>query len=266
MTINNITVIIPIHETSELIEGLTNKAIASLPSEGVKVMVVAPKNVIDTIKLDVTPFMLYFVENTGDTDFASQVNLGAKECDTEFFSILEFDDTYEQYFFNDLPKFLSDGDFSNSDIILPLVGFHTGDDQVSKLVNDAAWTQGFSNDRGFLDLDSTSMYDVFVITGGVIRTSTFLEIGGIKSDIKIYFSKEFLMRAIFNDKVVSVYPKLGYKHYVGREGSFFDTLYKSNITKHENEFYNRKTIEEYKLNPNAEDYEKITYTAPATDV
>lgn len=254
---NNITVIIPVHKYNEDIKVLLNKAISSVKEQNVNISVVAPKEVIDSANLDVN-----CIENTGNTDFASQIYLGAENCTTEYFAILEFDDTYEQYFFKDLQKFISDGNFNKSDIILPIVALHKGDNKSLAFANDACWSQDFSEERGFLGLESTSMYDIFLISGAVIKKDVFLELGGIKMDNKIYFSKEFFMRALVNDKKVSVYPKIGYKHYVGRLDSLFDNMFKSGITTHERDFYNRKAIDEYKLNPKSEDYVGIVYTPP----
>ncbi len=42
------------------------------------------------------PEEIEIVENSGETDFCSQINLGIKNCNTEWFSIFEVDDEYKK--------------------------------------------------------------------------------------------------------------------------------------------------------------------------
>ena len=78
---------------------LTNSALSVEPfSEQVKLMVVIPSSLENEIKefnfgdkLDV----IVTLNDTNETDFVSQINLGINKCDTEWFSILEIDDEYK---------------------------------------------------------------------------------------------------------------------------------------------------------------------------
>ena len=49
----------------------------------------------------------------------------------------------------------------------------------------------------------------------------YQEIGGFKSNIKLTFIYEFLLRATFQALVVMVIPKFGYKHINQRVGGLF---------------------------------------------
>ena len=46
------------------------------------------------------------LENPGKTDFCSQVNYGVENIDTEWFSILEFDDEYSRHWLKNAEKYV----------------------------------------------------------------------------------------------------------------------------------------------------------------
>jgi hypothetical protein len=55
----------------------------------------------------------------------------------------------------------------------------------------------------------------------MIRKDTFLEIGKFKTNIKLTFGYEFLLRLTTNTPRIMSIPKIGYKHMNFREGSLF---------------------------------------------
>jgi len=261
MNKNEITVLIPVHKYNEEISKLLIKALDSVKT--MNVLIIAPKEIISELKSITNVNIL---QNDGDIDFASQINLGAKNINTKYFSILEFDDVFIEFYFDNLQQFISDREFCDSDFVLPIVGLHKHDnDKVLSLANDASWVQGFSEKTGFLSDESTALHDIFIVSGGTFKTDSFNEIGGLKKDLKMYFSKELFLRAIYFGKTISVLPKIGYKHMVGRNDSLFSSYLVDGITKHEREFYNRKAVEEYKFKPNSEGSE-IVYIPPTDEL
>ena len=103
----NITVIIPLHEVSEDTETLYNNAIKSIEEQTEKpgqVLVVTPKGseantFANKFNYGGIKDLVKVIENDGKTDFASQMNFGVANCETEWFSILEYDDEYSKIWF-----------------------------------------------------------------------------------------------------------------------------------------------------------------------
>ena len=59
------------------------------------------------------------------------------------------------------------------------------------------------------------------------KTEEFNTAGGLKSNIKLTFQYEFLLRFLTNASKIYTVPKIGYKHLTIREGSLFDTIAKT---------------------------------------
>ena len=55
----------------------------------------------------------------------------------------------------------------------------------------------------------------------VIKKSTVKEFGGFKSNLKLTFVYEFLLRMTYNSVKIMTIPKIGYKHTNLREQSLF---------------------------------------------
>ena len=78
----------------------------------------------------------------------------------------------------------------------------------------------------------------------IVKKDTFLENGGLKSNMKLTFTYEFLLRMSYLSIPIMVIPKLGYKHTNNREGSLF-VEYKSTIDVLESKFWVNKAKKEY---------------------
>lgn len=230
----DITIIIPVHVYNTNIQTLLTTALKSVENcqkqyiyGKLPITIVAPKSVIDLIKKDFSNTMenvLYLV-NDGKTDFCSQINFGAKHCKTEFFSILEIDDTYTANWF----KMAHDYFFTNESVsvFLPINILTDAEHKHFQYVNEVAWTSAFSNYIGYLDFDCLQDYPSFNLTGGIFNTSDFVKIGGLKPSIKIAFNYEFLLRIAKKELKVFVVPKEGYIHTVGRKNSLTDEYNKT---------------------------------------
>ena len=86
---------------------------------------------------------------------------------------------------------------------------------------------GENGEMGYLNANALKQYTDFKLSGAVIKKSEFQNIGGYKSNIKLTFMYEFLLRALNNACKVFSIPKIGYKHLATREGSLFDTYQKT---------------------------------------
>lgn len=228
---DKITVIIPIHEINE--ELITN-AITSVPNDkNIQIMVVSSPSLIEKIKT--LPFnekmKINYVSNEGDTDYCSQINLGASKCKTKYFSILEMDDSYTSIWFTNVEKYLKH--FDDVSLYLPLIRMVKYDDEnIVSLANELAWSNAFVDENGFINGDCLNSYYDFMISGGIFDTNTFNEIGGLKKSLLIANTYEFLLRMANNSKKIFVIPKIGYNHTFGEPNSYTMKMSKEITQKH----------------------------------
>jgi len=159
------------------------------------------------------------VENDGKTDFASQMNFGVSQCETEWFSILEYDDEYSKIWFKNVQTYVDA--YPNVDIFMPIVVDVDETGQFIGFTNEAVWANSFSDELGFLDKDALLSYQNFNIDGIVMKKEVYESYGGFKSNIKLTFIYEFLLRMSHKSVKIMTIPKFGYKHVNQRVGSLF---------------------------------------------
>ena len=227
MNSKDITVIVPVHDVSGNFNEWFTKAITSMAQAVVKpgkILVVAADN--DEVKTFMEKWekpsdlpMLQIAYNDGDTSFCGQINFGVENCESEFFSILESDDEYSNIWFKQFDEYVKH--YEEVDIFLPLVVDTDEKGQFIGFTNEALWAMGFSEDLGYLDNNTLLRYQNFQVSGMIMKTSKFEEIGGMKSSMKLTFNYEFLLRATYNDTVIMTIPKVGYKHTNQRMNSLF---------------------------------------------
>ena len=97
---------------------------------------------------------------------------------------------------------------------------------------------------GLIDNNTLQKVFNFNFDGMVVKKSVFEEFGKIKSNIKLTFTHEFLLRMSYNSVPIMVIPKLGYKHINARENSLFDH-YKNTVDILESRFWINKSKKEY---------------------
>ena len=170
----------------------------------------------------------YIVNDTGAYDYCSQINFGVKHVDTEFFSILEYDDYYTKKWFNMFNNYYA----TNEDVsvFLPINILHNAKTNEREFVNDIIWSNGFANELGYIDFDCLQASASFNLTGGIYKTSDWL---GYKPSISVAFNYEYLLRATHKKQKIFVVPKEGYHHEIFREKSLSD-YYMNNINNDDN--------------------------------
>jgi hypothetical protein len=223
----SITVIIPLHEVTETTSNLFQNSIKSVEdqmSKPTSVLIVTPKDSEATTFAKDFDYMtikdiVKVVENDGKTDFASQINFGVSQCETEWFSILEYDDEYSKIWFKNVEKYINA--YSDVDIFMPIVVDVDSNGQFIGFTNEAVWANSFSDELGFLDKEALLSYQNFNIDGIVMKKETYQSYGGFKSNIKLTFIYEFLLRMSYKSCKIMTIPKFGYKHVNQREGSLF---------------------------------------------
>ena len=227
----NITVILPIHKINEEYQQMLDTAIKSVEQfyNDVKLSIVCPTELKDSLKLNSELLEINVVENAGETDFCSQINAGVEKCDTEWFSILEVDDTYRPVWLKSISDYVKI--YPDNDIFLPIVRDINSEDKFISFMNESVWAYGFTERQGFLDNEVLLDFQNYQISGGLYKTKVVKDNGGLKGNIKLTFGYEFLLRMTHNGAKIMTVPKVGYEHKNLREDSLFWILKNDENTK-----------------------------------
>lgn len=237
----NITVIIPIHQISDDIKKLLDKALNSI-TENTETILSVPYKLKDEFNGYMDKANVVYNEKNKKTDFCSLVNQAVSKVKTDWFSILEYDDVYTDIWFDNFKKYADS--LTDVSVFLPLVDLiDYNENKFIGFNNEAPWASSFSNEIGYIDNDCLQNYFSFNLTGGIFKKEDWIEVGGLKSSIKLTFWYEFLLRLTKQNKKVFVIPKTGYMHYLGRTDSLME-LYNNEIDDKESQFWINKAKEE----------------------
>jgi hypothetical protein len=262
---SNISVIIPIHTVIDLDQYLP-KALESVtkntvqPDEILIVRCACPEVTDFLSKYDFGDLIkkIRVVETQKTKEFAHMVNSAVEEVNTDYFSILEFDDEYSSIWFKNAVKYIKA--YPDVDVFLSHVIDVNEKNEFIGTTNEVTWSLGFVqgmtpeesfSNLGFLDLEALKTFPNFQISGAVIKKATFEDIGGIKNNLKLSFVYEFLLRMTYNGYKVMTIPKSGYKHMNMRPYSLFwryrnDDRYK--LSQDEGKFWMQTAMKEYFFN------------------
>lgn len=160
------------------------------------------------------------INNTGATDFCSQINFAAQHITEDYFSILEMDDEYNEKWFSMVHQYF----YAHEDVslFLPINVQIISKEGYRQFANEAPWALQFSQELGYVDFKCLENYYGLNITGGVFNRSDFNRVGGLKPSIQVAFNYEFLLRITNKHLKVFVVPKEGYHHVIDRENSLTD--------------------------------------------
>lgn len=255
-----ITVLLPIHELNNETRNLFANAIKSVEEQFVlpdALLIIVPKDSDVSKELKSYDYgkikdIVTIIDNDGPTDFSSQINFGVSKANTEWVSILELDDEYAKIWFKNVVEYRNA--YPDVDMFMPMIVDVDSKSTFIGLTNEAVWAQSFSDELGILDNGALLAYQNFNIDGVVMRKSLFDDFGGLKSNIKLTFVYEFLLRMTFKAVKVFVIPKFGYKHVNLRDGSLFHS-YRATINPVEAKWWLSQAKKEYYFDMDR----KITY-------
>lgn len=168
---------------------------------------------------DYSGLTVNLVENTGNFDFGTQVNLGVENANSKWISILEFDDEYSSIWFKNVDRFVKA--YPEVDAFLPLVVDTDEKGMFVGFTNEATFAASLNTEIGYLTNEVLMNYQNFQTSGMVIKKSTFKDNGGFKASMKLTFVYELLLRLTYNSTKIMTIPRIGYKHMNLREGSIF---------------------------------------------
>lgn len=221
-----ISIILPVHTLKGDYSELLNNAIKSVEDfhNDVILTIVCPKEVKEELSSLSEKLEIKIIENSGQTDFCAQVNLGIENCETEWFSILEIDDEFKSVWLKSMNQHINEN--SDVDVFLPIVQDVNVNGNFVSFTNESMWAYGFTEKQGFLDNEVLLDYQNYQTSGGLYKTQVIKENGSFKDNIKLTFSYELLLRLTHNGVKIMSVPKIGYKHVNLREDSLF-WLYKN---------------------------------------
>lgn len=201
------------------------KAIKSIQSNSTKILELV---IVHTEEEQLKSFLENFdfgdifvkkVLHQGDSNYASQINLGIKESSGDWISFFEFDDEYSSIWFKNVVKYSKS--FPNVDVFLPVVVDVDDKGAFAGFTNEATFAANFTQELGYLTNETLHTYQNFQTAGAVYKKSVLENFGGFKPSIKLTFVYELLLRLTYNSVNIMTIPRLGYKHINLREGSIF---------------------------------------------
>jgi|TARA_R110000803_G_scaffold35710_5_gene77090 glycosyltransferase involved in cell wall biosynthesis len=222
----NVSVILPINSSkNKNFEEYFSSCILSIKKQTTEIdELVIVHSDEESLKLIVTNFdysglTVNLVENKGDVDFSTQVNLGIEKAKNEWISLLEFDDEYASIWFKNVKRYIKA--YPNVSGFLPLVIDVDDKGVFAGFTNEATFAANMNTEIGYLTNEVLLNYQNFQTSGIVIKKSVFNDFGGFKKSMKLTFVYELLLRLSHNSVDIMTIPRIGYKHINMREGSIF---------------------------------------------
>jgi len=230
---SNISVILPIHEINDKIKSYYKNAVESIKTQKKQVdelLIVIPsgneelESFVSGFDYDIVNKRI--IVNDGETDFASQLNLGVSEAKTDWVSFIEYDDEMSTIWIKNAVDYINA--YDDVEMFLPIIVDVDSDGNFIGFTNETVWASQFSDEQSRLDHETVLKYQNYNFGGMVIKKDVYLDNGGVKPTIKLTFMYEFFLRMTHFGIVIMTIPKLGYKHVNQREGSLFNK-YKDEI-------------------------------------
>ena len=217
----DLLVVIPVHKIDDEVKTLLTRAINSVP-ENVDILI---STALENIKVsEIDPTGRAEMVHALESDFQSLVNYAVENCGKQYkwFSVLEYDDEYTSIW---LPNFEQYLQFKPEvSVFIPMndiIDFETN--QYVGFGNEAPWASSFSAEIGYIDNECIQNYFDFYLTGAIFNIEDWKEVGGLKPSMKLTFWYELMLRWTNKDKKFYVIPKIGYKHYVNRPSSLYES-------------------------------------------
>lgn len=251
---NNITTIIPVNNITSEDLSLLENALNSLNKQNsiekqLKVIVIYVseiQNLIDDFSKKTFEFLdIKYISNSGSGTIQNQINTAIENVETEYFSYLEFDDEFTEFYFKHVDNYIKN--FKNVSLFLPLnIDIVKSNNMFVRYTNAEAFARDVTEEQGFITHDTLKKMPVFnSISGGIFKLEDFVDLGKLKENIKYSFIYEYLLRITNQDQKIMVIPKLGYIHVLDRPNSYTASLNASNISKSELNFWFETAKKEY---------------------
>jgi glycosyltransferase involved in cell wall biosynthesis len=245
---NSISLIVPVHKLEKTYLDSCITSIKNQKEKPDEVLFVTSNDIelkeyLNSYDFEQIKDIVRIVENeSGDYGFQSQMNYGVKESKSEYITFVEYDDEISPIWIKNGKEYSEH--YPEVGVFLPIIYETDENGRFISFTNESVWAKDFSEVSGYLDNNALQRVQNFNFDGMVVKKSIYEDNGGLKSNMKLTFTYEFLLRMTYFSVPVMVIPKLGYKHTNNREGSLF-VEYKSTIDVLESKFWVNKAKKEY---------------------
>lgn len=222
----DLSVILPLHKKSTRdFEDYFDKCIKALNNQSVlpKELIIVHSNDEQLVSylesFDFGSINTKLVLFDGTPNYTSQINFGVEKATTKWVSFYEFDDEYASIWFKNVKLYMDA--FPEVQAFLPIVVDVDDKNTFAGFTNEATFAANFSQEMGMLTNETLLDYQNFQSSGMVIQKESFTDFGMFKTNFKLTFVYEFLLRMTYNSVQIMTIPKIGYKHLNMREDSIF---------------------------------------------
>lgn len=238
-----ITYIIPLHKKDKRVF----RALESVPWDDA-VIVAAPLDVQEWLAGEDKEDLILTGENAKSSSYPSLVNEGIKkaiELGTDWISILEYDDELQKTSDTLLQSYIDA--YDDADILAPLaciVKTNEGEDvpTLVGMANEAAFANGVTEEFGYYDLSTMLKNNFVFVNGCYIKSAVFTEVGMFKENFTVLYDYEWILRAVYQGKVVRTIPRATHFHYLNPDGAFEQA---KSIIKAEGDLWLKRVKTEY---------------------
>ena len=232
---NMISVIIPVNEFSDEGFKMLHEAVDSVDML-VPIIISCPNGTnVEKIGKFPSERKVTFIDKSNGSSFQELVNAGVESVETDWFSILEYDDKYTDIWYNNVKRYIEFKPDTSVFMVFEDI-FEHGTGKYLSMGNESPWASSFSEEIGYLDNQALQSFFDYYMTGCVFKKKDWEDVGGLKEKIKVTFWYEWLLRCTRLGKKVFVIPKIGYIHIMGRKGSLTE-IYQSSMEDKEVEWW-----------------------------
>lgn len=222
----DVSVILPLKsQMSRNFDELFSKAINSISEQTTKIneLVIVYSNEESLVNFienyDFGDIKVKKILFNGESNYSNQINKGVSEASSTWVSFFEFDDEYSKIWFKNVKKYIDI--YNDIDAFMPIVVDVDDKGVFVGFTNEATFATSINQEMGYLNNEILHNYQNFQTSGMVIKKDVFESTGGFKTNFKLTFTYEFLLRLTHNGNKILTIPKIGYKHMNLREGSLF---------------------------------------------
>ena len=143
---------------------------------------------------------------TGNYDFQSQINYGVEQSTGDYITFVEYDDEVSPIWIKNGVEYIDA--YPEVGVFLPIVYETDENGKFISFTNESVWAKEFSEEIGRLDNNTLQRVQNFNFDGMIVNKELFLENGGLKSNMKLTFTYEFLLRMTYKSVPVKMKIKV----------------------------------------------------------
>lgn len=214
-----LTLIVPIHKIEKEYLDKCINSIEAQTNKNFEILFVLKKGLVLKTK--------HRIVYSEKDDYCNMVNTGAANTNTDYFMILEQDDFINNNAINTILDYV---DYKQDYDVLMSIVKEVKNDEVTAFSNEMVWSVGSTEVLGELDFEFAKKY-VHNMCGTIYKTMSYLEMGGLKDNILLFFEHELVLRLLNKGAKFYTIPKTFYSHVNDNINSFDNNIKFDDFTK-----------------------------------